>query len=366
MLTQENLLKTPLYDEHVALKAKMVPFGGWAMPVQYAGIIAEHTHTRTAVSIFDVSHMGEFVVEGDCRRSGLEALVTMPLADMPAKACRYGCLLNERGGIIDDLVVFRTDKEKWFIVVNAATTQKDAAHFRKHLTSQAAFKDVSAQTGKIDVQGPRSREILKILVANIGNLDYYSFDFFNCLGQNVLISRTGYTGELGYEIYFPWGQTADLWRELMKLDGVRPAGLGARDTLRLEMGYSLYGHELSEDISPLEAGLGRFIDFDKEFIGKDALVKQKQDGFRRKITGLCSASRRAPREGQKIYLPSGGEIGQVTSGTFSPSLNQGIGLGFVDARHAAAGTAVEFGDERVRQAAVLSPRNFFKSGSLKA
>jgi aminomethyltransferase len=310
--------------------------------------------------------MGEFIVEGECRRSGLDSLVIMPLADMPVKTCRYGCLLNERGGIIDDLVVFRMEKEKWFIVVNGATIQKDAGHFRKHLAAQAVFRDVSAQTGKIDVQGPRSREILKILVANIGNLDYYSFDFFDLLGQNVLISRTGYTGELGYEIYFPWARTADLWQELMKLDGVRPAGLGARDTLRLEVGYSLYGHELSEEISPLEAGLGRFIDFNKEFIGKDALVNQKRDGLRRAITGLRSASRRAPREGQKIYLPSGEQVGLVTSGTYSPSLNQGIGLGYIDARHVAAGTAVEFGDEHVRQAAVLAPRNFFKGGSLKA
>jgi len=362
---EEKLLKTPLYDEHLALKARMVPFGGWAMPLQYAGILQEHAHTRGQVSIFDISHMGEFIVDGDLARCGLDRIVTMSLADLAVGACRYGCMLNERGGVMDDLIVFRTEPERWFIVVNGATTRKDAEHFRKYLEADAVFTDVSAQTGKIDIQGPRSREIMKSLVADIGKLGYYSFDFFNLLGENVLISRTGYTGELGYEIYFPWERTPALWRELIQHREVKPAGLGARDTLRLEMGYSLYGHELEEDRSPLEAGLNRFIDFNKEFIGKDALVKQKREGVKRRIVGILSESRRSPRGGHVIRVPSGEEIGLVTSGTFSPSLNRGIGLGFVSAPYAASGTPVAFGSGDLKNLAVVTPRHFYTGGSLK-
>ena len=365
MLIDEQLRKTPLYDEHLALNARIVSFGGWAMPVQYDGILQEHAHTRQAVSVFDVSHMGEFTIEGDYSESGLDRIVTMPLADLPVHACRYGCMINRQGGVIDDLIVFRLEKNKWFIVVNGATARKDAEHFRNHLSESAVFNDVSAQTGKIDIQGPRSRDVLRLLASGIEKLDYYSFDFFNLLGENVLISRTGYTGELGYEIYFPWDRTLDLWREFIKHAPVKPAGLGARDTLRLEMGYSLYGHELSEDISPLDSGLSRFIQMDKEFIGREALLRQKEQGIKRTIVGLQSFSRRAPRQGHKIYSSSGQDIGMVTSGTFSPSLNIGIGLGFVELPYAQRGTAVIFGSEKNKDKAVVTARTVYRAGSLK-
>src|SRR3989338_1056355 len=326
MLTHDQLQKTPLYEEHVALNARMVPFGGWSMPVQYHGILDEHAHTRSAVSIFDISHMGEFIIAGDCVESGLDRLVTMALEDCPVMSCRYGCMLNQQAGVIDDLIVFRLEEKKWFVVVNGETTQKDAAHFQKHLTDKATFTDVSLQTGKIDIQGPRSREVLRSFVANIDKLDYYTFDFFDLLGERVIISRTGYTGELGYEIYFPWHKTKELWRGRIGDGGGESAGLGARDVLRLEMGYSLYGHELSEELTPLESGLNRFIDFKKDFIGKDKLEAQKQSGVKQKIVGIRSENRRAPRQGHKVYLESGEEIGWIASGTFSPCLNIGIGL----------------------------------------
>jgi aminomethyltransferase len=360
----EKLKRTPLFDEHNALNARMVPFGGWEMPVQYEGILKEHAHTREAVSIFDISHMGEFIIEGGCVESGLDRLLTMSLSDLPARSCRYGCMLNEHGGVIDDLIVFRLEKEKWFIVVNGATTQKDAAHIQKHLTGRSRFVDLSSQTGKIDIQGPASREILSSFIVDIDKLDYYTFDYFDLLGEHVIISRTGYTGELGYEIYYPWNKTKELWKALLARDTVMPAGLGARDVLRLEMGYSLYGHELGENVSPLESGLNRFVHFDKEFIGKDALLTQKDEGLRRKIIGLSSETRRAPREGHKIFLDSGEEIGVVTSGTFSPCLKKGIGLGFVKGQHARQGSKVLFGDERIQNAAVISSRAFYKSSSL--
>lgn len=364
MSTQNGLMKTPLHDEHLALKARMVPFGGWEMPVQYDGIIKEHNHTRRAVSIFDISHMGEFILEGDCVESGLDAIVTMPLTDLFVGCCRYGCILNERGGVVDDLIIFRMGEHKWFIVVNGATTDKDKKHFQKHLKKTAVFEDVSSQTGKIDIQGPLSLKVLSSFVADIGKLDYYTCDYFDLLGERVLISRTGYTGELGYEIYFPWDKTRDLWNVLIDHDQVKPAGLGARDVLRIEMGYSLYGHELREDISPLESGLNRFVSFEKDFIGKEALLKQKKEGLKQKIVGIASENRRAPRQDQKIYKETGEEIGVVTSGTFSPSLNKGIGLGFVGTQHAHQGAMILFGDPKSKNAGNISARTFFKDGSL--
>lgn len=365
MSTLSTLKKTPLYEKHLLLKAKMVGFGGWDMPVQYEGILAEYEKTRKAAAVFDTSHMGEFVIEGDCAKSGLDRLVTMAISDMPLKTCRYGFLLNEKGGVIDDLIVFRLEKEKWFIVVNASTIEKDAGQFQRHLTPQSHFQDISSATGKIDFQGPLSREILSSLVADIKKLDYYTFDFFNLLGENVLISRTGYTGELGYEIYYPAEQIGKVWDVLLKNDKVKAAGLGARDVLRLEVGYSLYGHELSDDISPLEAGLERFVDFNKDFIGRDILAKQKQEGLKRKSIGFISQSRRAPRAEQKLYNVSGKEIGVVTSGTFSPGLEKGIGIGFVGCDEFQKGATILFGNEKNKEQASISGKIFYKNGTLK-
>jgi len=362
---EDNLKQTPLYEDHNGLNARMVPFGGWNMPVQYEGILAEYHQTREAVSLFDISHMGEFIIEGDCVQSGLDRLVTMSIADMPILSCRYGAMLNAQGGIMDDLIVFRMEQAKWFLVVNGATTAKDAAHIRKNLTPDTLFQDVTLETGKVDVQGPLAREILRPLVEGIEKLEYYTFDFFELFGERVLISRTGYTGELGYEIYYPWGKTKELWNELLKDDRVKPAGLGARDVLRLEMGYSLYGHELEENISPLEAGLGRFVDLDKAFIGKEILVKQKAEGVPRRIVGFTSGSRRSPREGHYIYSVNNEEIGCVTSGTFSPAMNKGIGLGFVARGHGNRDEEIFFGNAKSKEKAIVTGRQFYKKGSLK-
>ncbi|MBI5149476.1 MAG: glycine cleavage system aminomethyltransferase GcvT [Candidatus Omnitrophica bacterium] len=361
--TQETLKQTPLYSEHIGLNARIVPFGGWEMPVQYEGILAEYGHTRKAVTLFDTCHMGEFIVTGDCIANGLNEIVTMSIADMPVNSCRYGMMLNEHGGVIDDLIVFRQEKEKWFIVVNGATTAKDAAHFRKHLRQPEAFKDISASIGKIDVQGPLSLEILKKYVPGIGKLAYYTFAHFDLLGERVLISRTGYTGELGYEIYSSSRTVVPIWRELLKNKEVKPAGLGARDMLRLEAGYSLYGHELNEDITPLEAGLSKFTDFTKNFIGKEALLKQKESGPRRTLAGFISDTRRAPRQDQKIYAAGGEAIGLVTSGTFSPFRQKGIGLGFVLPGCAQKGATIYFAEDK--NAAKITGKFFYQNDSLK-
>jgi aminomethyltransferase len=366
MLTQGELKRTSLYEDHRALKARMVPFGGWEMPVQYDGIIAEYEYTRRGCALFDISHMGEFIIEGSAESCGLDQIVTISLQGMPILSSRYGFILNDNGGVIDDLIVFRLGEEKWFIVVNASTAQKDASHIQSKLNSSAVFKDVSSSTGKLDLQGPLSREILKKFVPDIEKLSYFNFDYFNLLGERILISRTGYTGELGYEIFYPWEKMSGLWRAILKDSFVKPAGLGARDILRLEVGYSLYGHELEEDITPLEAGLSRFIDFDKDFLGRDALLKQKEKGVSRILVGFTAENRRSPRAGQNIFSMNGENIGVVTSGSFSPAVDRGIGVGFVQARYNLAGTVVYIGDEKNKIKADISGKIFYKKGSLKS
>ena len=363
MTDQADLKKTPLFEEHFALKARLIPFGGWLMPVQYEGILAEYESARNAVALFDTSHMGEFVIEGDCLKSRLDYLLTQSIDEMPLKTGRYGFLLNSQGGVIDDLIVFREDLKKWFIVVNGATTTKDAEHFRKSLSEGAVFKDISLQTGKLDIQGPKAREVLKSFLDDIEKLDYFTFDYFDLLGNNVLISRTGYTGELGYEIFCPWVKTKDLWQAFLENKKVKPAGLGARDVLRCEMGYSLYGHELNEQITPIECGLSRFIDLKKDFLGKEALLKQKD--IKGKAIGMVSITRRSPRAEQKIYSKDGQKIGVVTSGTFSPYLKKGIGLGYLSQQGYPKGESILFGDDDAKHEAVISERVFYKNGSLK-
>jgi len=366
-MTKQPLLKTCLNAEHIALGAKMVPFGGWEMPVQYEGIISEYEATRKIVTMFDISHMGEFIIEGDYKESGLDYLVSMRLSDMPIKTSRYGFLLNKDGGVIDDLIVFRLEQRKWMLVVNAATIKKDFDHIKKFTGNNCILKDISNETGKLDIQGPKSREILASFIPAAKNLEYYNFDIINLLGEQVIISRTGYTGELGFEVFLSENKTKELWKELLKNDMVKPAGLGARDILRLEVGYPLYGHELNEKISPLEAGLSKFVDLEKDFLGKDALLKQKQSGVKRKLVGLISESRKSPRAEQKIIYQDC-ECGYVTSGSFSPALNRGIGLALVNSEYSEKikkGDKVLFSDGKNNQPAVVSERIFYKNGSLK-
>lgn len=364
-MTLNTLKQTPLYQEQVELKAKMTPFGGWEMPLQYQGILAEYEATRRKGTVFDTSHMGEFLIEGDAVATGLDTIVSQRIQDMPLKTCRYGVALNEKGGVRDDLIVYRMQPKRWMIVVNGATMEKDAQHFEQHLRDKKSFRNISFQTGKLDIQGPLSREILSPLVKGIEKLEYYTFDYFDIMGENAIVSRTGYTGELGYEIYFPWEKTCELWREILKR-GAQPAGLGARDVLRIEMGYSLYGHELEENIIPLDAGLERFIDWEKEFIGKAALQKFQNEGLSRKMVCLVSENRRSPRAEHKIYDQEKKEIGQISSGTFSPCLQRGLGLGFVQKPHGPRGEKVFFGDEDGKYVAEISTRPVYKEGSLKS
>ncbi|MCG2711891.1 MAG: glycine cleavage system aminomethyltransferase GcvT, partial [Candidatus Omnitrophica bacterium] len=286
---------TPLFEVHKKLGAKTAPFGGYLMPIQYKGIIEEHNWTRTNCSIFDICHMGEFILQGDAKNSNLESIVTFSLESMPQGACRYGFMLNENGSIIDDLIVYRIDEEEWMLVVNAATESKDEAHIKKNLSWDAHFKNISSTIAKLDLQGPESGNVLsKIVGDKIKALKYYTFSDFLINGEEYLVSRTGYTGELGYEIYAGFGHVEKLWNMFLEDKRVQPAGLGARDTLRLEMGYSLYGQDIDETVSPLSLASSKFIDFDKDFIGKDALLEIKKSGIESKLICFKTISRRAP------------------------------------------------------------------------
>ncbi len=361
----ETIYSTPLFEEHVALGAKMVPFGGWNMPLQYESILQEWEYNRRGCSIFDCSHMGEFLIEGDAVTLGLDRIVTQPIVDMPIGSCRYGAICHPQGGVIDDLIVYRRGQESWMIVVNAANIAKDAAHFRAHLKAASAFTDVSFQTAKLDVQGPHSRDVLAPLVPGIQELEYYTFKEYTVLGERCIVSRTGYTGELGFEIYYPWEKAKQLWKTILKDDKVKPTGLGVRDVLRVEMCYSLYGHELDDAITPLQAGLDKFLDWNKAFIGRDALLKIKEQGGYSKVGYFVSASRRSPRAGNELFNSDGTKIGVTTSGTFSPGLGVGIGIGFINPAFLTKGTTISFSDGRSQTPATIVGRPFYKEGTIK-
>ncbi len=365
MHLQETLKQTPLADRHIALGAKMVGFGGWDMPLQYEGVLAEYAATRREVAVFDTSHMGEFIVEGNLFESGLDRLVTQRLSNLALGACRYGFLLKEDGGVLDDLIVYRLAEEKWMIVVNAGTMEKDAQRFSLGLLGQAKFSNITFSTGKLDIQGPKSREMLLKFIKGLERLSFYTFGEFDVLGTKAIVSRSGYTGELGYEIYYPWDKTPALWDKILSL-GAKPAGLASRDVLRLEMGYSLYGHEIDENISPLKAGLGKFIDWEKDFVGKSALLKEKQAGLKQHLIAFVSQSRRSPRAGFKIFSLQGQEIGTVVSGTFSPALEKGIGLGFVLQGYGQLGDKFLVGQGQNRFEVVVTEKPFYQQGTFRS
>jgi aminomethyltransferase len=363
--------RTSLYQQHVALGARIVEFGGWDMPLQYPeGILKEHDANRRKCSVFDCSHMGEFIINGAADECGLDRIVTQPLLDQPVGSCRYGFALNDHGGTIDDLIVYRLAGKQWMVVVNAANILKDAAHFRANLSGPGVFSDVSSLTAKIDVQGPLSREVLKPVVRGVESLTHYTFGVFDVLGEKVIVSRTGYTGELGYEIYYPWDKAPRLWDALLSDKRVCPTGLGVRDVLRVEVCYPLYGHELSEGITPVQAGLRRFVDGTKDFIGVDAFRREIQSGPDQKLVCFSSRSRRAPRQGHGLFVQSSPdgewrEAGFVVSGTFSPALGTGIGMGFIKKEFTDIGKEIIFGDEKFRESADVVPRPFYKQGTLK-
>lgn len=332
--------KTPLHNKHLELGARMGGFGGWDMPIQYAGILQEHEHTRTQVSIFDICHMGEFELTGPTACDDLEKLLTCNVASLKIGQVRYGFMLNEEGGTIDDLTCYRLEDERFMLVVNAGTAEKDAAWIREHLSDTTLFSDLSDSLAKLDVQGPKAREALNdVLNGLLPELGYFRFAEVEAEAFTCLISRTGYTGELGYEIYLPVAAVEAFWDHLLAHPMVEPAGLGARDTLRLEMGYSLYGHELSEADSPVSTSRGMFIHVEKDFIGKAPVVAALENP-ERYLVGLKFSSKRAAREHDKVWR-EGEEVGEVSSGSVAPSLGVAVAMAFVKPELAEVGQTLE-------------------------
>jgi aminomethyltransferase len=367
---------TALLESHKQLGAKMAPFGGWLMPIQYESILAEHQHTRTACSLFDTCHMGEFMLTGENAEGFVDGLVTTQLAKIDAGKSRYGFMLNDAGGIIDDLIVFKITDDEWMLVVNAGTIESDTEHVQTVLEDKCRFENTSETTGKLDLQGPLSRDVLADFTGSEGDrlksIGYFQFDHFDVLGKSCLISRTGYTGELGYEIFLSASRVRELWDLLLADERVKPAGLGARDTLRLEMCYPLYGQDLTAEITPLEAGFEKLLDFNKSFIGRETLIQQKSDGIEQVLTAFVAESRRAPRHESRRAPRHGYEIvvngkvaGSVTSGTFSPSLSQGIGMGYLPPELSEPGTKILLRRDNVEIPAVVAEKPLYKQGTAR-
>jgi aminomethyltransferase len=361
---EEQAQTTPINGRHRDLKALMAPFGGWDMPIQYEGIIAEHAWCRQKAALFDICHMGEFIFQGDFESGGLEDVFTFSVKTIPLGRSRYGFLLNDKGGIIDDLIVFRLAVDKVMIVVNAATANNDFAVISGRLKG-GTFTNITDATGKLDIQGPLSRDVMvEVFGEQVAAIPYFKFITMNILGVEAIVSRTGYTGELGYEIFIPADKVCELWDLLLKDERVKAAGLGSRDVLRLEVGYSLYGSDIDEQTTPLEASLGSFVNFDKEFVGKAALLQQKTDGVKRKKVAFQVSSRRSPRHHYEI-LAGDQVVGAVTSGVFSPMLSCGIGIGFVSAGNYPMGSPLAIRHERVSMEASVCELPFYSGGSLR-
>ena len=341
----ENLLRTPLYERQLELKCKMVPFAGWEMPIQFDGIIAEHGYCRNDVALFDTSHMGEFFFKGEISTSGINEATSVNIEALKIGKCKYGFLLNDKGGVIDDLIIYRLSEDELMIVVNASRAAIDFKTITSRLKT-GSLDDRSTKLAKLDVQGPNSKKVLeKYFDVNLDEMGFFSFVQTEIFGENCLLSRTGYTGELGFELYTDAKTSEKIWDLLIYNDGVKPAGLGARDALRLEMGYSLYGNDLTEEISPLEANLGMFVNLKRDYVGKDALLKQKEEGLTRLLIPFKTTSRRSARKDFEVYQ-NDKKIGFVTSAAFSPVLNVGIGLAMVDIKDFDESKSFELRDQR--------------------
>lgn len=348
IITLELMMKkTPLYEQHLKLGAKVIDFGGWAMPVQYTNVMDEHRATREAAGLFDICHMGEIAVKGKQAFDLLQYVTTRNLADQKENQMKLSLILNDRGGIIDDLTVYRFAPDDFLVVTNAGTKDNDLHRLlqtQQEKKFDAWIEDITDATAKLDLQGPSSQGILQEITADdLNKIRYYESMRTRVLDAPALVSRSGYTGEDGFEIYTAAERVESVWETLLergKRFGLKPAGLGARDTLRLEAGMMLYGSEMREDTSPYEVTYGWLIDLGKEFSGREALLEQKEKGYARKLVGFEMVDRGIARHGYPIVGKNGETIGEVTSGTHSPTLNKAIGLGFVPVECKEPGTTI--------------------------
>lgn len=326
--------ETALTQIHKELGAKMAPFAGYEMPIQYAGLKHEHEVVRTGVGVFDVSHMGEFFVRGPQAEALVQKISSNDASTLVVGKAQYSCMPNEKGGIVDDLIIYKTKEDEFLLVVNASNIEKDWDWITSHNSMGAELENASDDWSLLAIQGPKAAEAMQSLTqTDLKNIKFYTFevgDFADC--PNVIISATGYTGSGGFEIYIPNESAKQVWDAVLKAGepfGIEPIGLGARDTLRLEMGYCLYGNDIDDTTSPLEAGLGWITKFTKDFINADALKKQKEEDISKKLVAFELIDKGIPRKDYPIYNENSEEVGRVTSGTMSPSLNKAIGLGYV-------------------------------------
>ena len=331
---------TALTQKHIDLGAKMVPFAGYNMPVQYEGVKVEHECVRTGVGVFDVSHMGEFMLSGENTIALLNKVCSNDASKMVDNQAQYTCMPNKTGGIVDDLIIYRQSETEFFVVVNASNIEKDWNWIAENNDLGVEMANLSDEYSLLAVQGPKAAEAMQSLThLDLANMKYYTFDKGTFAGiDNVIVSATGYTGSGGFELYIKNEDAEKVWDAVFEAGkdwGIQPIGLAARDTLRLEMGFCLYGNDIDDTTSPLEAGLGWITKFTKEFTNSDALKTQKEAGVSRKLIGFELIDRGVPRHDYLIVNAEGEEIGKVTSGTMSPSLNKAIGLGYVKKEYAA-------------------------------
>jgi len=341
----DKMKNTALTDKHISLGAKMVPFAGYNMPVQYEGINVEHTTVRNAVGVFDVSHMGEFILKGENALDLIQRVTSNDASKLIDGKVQYSCLPNENGGIVDDLLVYRIDEKTYMLVVNASNIEKDWNWIQKYNTANVEMHNISDKTSLLAVQGPKAADALQSLTdIDLASMEYYTFKKGTFAGlDNVVVSATGYTGAGGFEVYFDNEHADKMWEAIFKAGaeyGIKPIGLAARDTLRLEMGFCLYGNDIDDTTSPIEAGLGWITKFTKPFTNSEALQAQKEAGVSRKLIGFEMIDRGIPRHDYPIVDAEGNVIGKVTSGTQSPSLQKAIGMGYVDKALTKEGTEI--------------------------
>jgi len=360
--------KTPLYQEHGRLGARMVPFGGWLMPVQYTSIVDEHQTVRNAVGVFDISHMGQFIVSGNDARDWLNRMLTNNVAKLDVGQGQYTLLLNDNGGIIDDLILYRIGESEFLLVVNASKIEEDFAWLEKHRQDDTMLKNRSADFGGVAIQGPRVVDLFHDLLGQRVELPArnHIIDFV-ILEMPVSIARTGYTGEDGVEVFFRASDAAKFWNLVLERGarfGTKPCGLGARDTLRLEMCYPLNGSDLSAERNPIEAGLGFFVDLEKpNFAGRKKLLETKANGARERLVAFKMNGKGPPPRPHYSLLNNGARVGEISSGTLSPSLNIGIGMGYVLAASARIGTLLEVEIRGQKFPATIEKKPLYKKQS---
>ena len=356
---------TALSHVHKALGAKMVPFAGYNMPVQYEGVTIEHINVRENVGVFDVSHMGEFIIRGEGAFELVQKVTSNDVSKLVDGKVQYSCLPNGKGGIVDDLLVYRIDEETYLLVVNASNINKDWDWISMHNTDDVVMENISDKTSLLAVQGPKALLALQSLTdMNISDMKYYTFQKGTFAGkENVLISTTGYTGAGGFEIYFKNEDAEAIWNAVFesgKEYNILPVGLAARDTLRLEMGFCLYGNDIDDSTSPLEAGLGWITKFTNNFVDSNFLKKQKETGIKRRLVGFELVDRGVPRHGYDVLNGQGEKIGVVTSGTMSPSLKKAIGLAYVPVAMKAEGTEIYISVRKKQLKAKVVSLPFYK------